>query len=198
MIYMPPSINNSSSTNWNQVNNIAKDMAQKERVQIYKDDTGTRRVLIGKGKNGFYGVKTTPTGVDVYNATDAELTFNSNQNVFKIVQSGLTTMSQITISGSSGTNNVVITHNLGYVPLVIAVFEDTTYGPGEFRPWVSEPGAVTVSAGFIEMISYHNRIMEATDSTVTFTEVYYWGSFPANNKTGPYNIKYYLLQETAN
>jgi hypothetical protein len=59
------------------------------------------------------------------------LIFNSNQNVFKIVQTDTATLpsnSLTTAAGAYGSNSsqVTVTHNLGYIPVILAYFYNGT------------------------------------------------------------------------
>src|SRR5579872_4588155 len=61
-------------------------------------------------------LKISKPGFDVRSATDAQLQFNSNQDIFKIVLTG--TLASIATSGP--TTTTTIAHNLGYIPAVLA------------------------------------------------------------------------------
>jgi hypothetical protein len=191
-MFLPFNAKNSNSTNWNQVNNLAKDVAGKERVQIYKDDTGTRRVLIGKGKNGFYGVKTTPEGVDVYEAEDSDLTFNSNNNVFKVVD---TTTLTLTRPASTNYTTVSYTHNLGFIPAMQAyVYTDTTYYPLPYTDINISGGAGTDYGKVRQHISISSNSTTTTIAIKTPSNA--WNALDAVDQD--FSFKIYLLQETAN
>lgn len=71
--------NASQSDIINTANTAIGELNNRDSVLIFKDDVGTRRVLLGKG-NDFYGIKVSKTGSDVYSATDDELLFSSSFN----------------------------------------------------------------------------------------------------------------------
>lgn len=115
---MPPlNTANSLATNFNQVNKLAQNVTNDQQVRIIKDETGTRRVLLGKGSNGFYGLKTSPASVDVYTATAAQLSFSSDTS-FTVLVSGTFTFPSASVT--SGTpvyaTSQVIAHNANFIP----------------------------------------------------------------------------------
>lgn len=118
MSFRPILSSNSQATNNNQINNMIRELNSRERIQIFKDDSGTRRVQIGKGANGFYGLKTSPEGVDVYTASDADLTFNSDKS-FTVIESGTVTFPSQSVTSASPlvfATSFVIPHNAGRKP----------------------------------------------------------------------------------
>lgn len=188
---------NSDESNWNQVNDLAREVRSKDVVEIFKDDIdATRRVLLGKGADGFYGLKVSPPGVDVYTATDDQLIFNSNQNVFKIVKIITGTFPAVSITGTANTakynyNITTIAHGLTYTPVVIGVVTDGAGG------YFSLP-RVSLSAGVQDM---DNSVLsvssDATNIYLTSAiNAYFISALTINVPT--YNGKFYLLQETAN
>jgi hypothetical protein len=68
-----------------QINTNLLDLKNNEVTTVIKDDTGTRRVLLGKGADGFYGIKVSKVGNDVYSAADDDLIFSSSFNNESIV-----------------------------------------------------------------------------------------------------------------
>lgn len=195
MSIMPLSTSNSDAQNYNEVNKLITEFKSKEVTQIFKDDTGTRRVLLGKGKDGFYGLKVSDPGVDVYEASDDQLVFNSDQNVFKIVASGTLVIAEYTATTgasqyASNSASQTVAHGLGYAPAVLAFVQ---IGP----TYVSTPYTFTAGVGTGQFalstiaVAVDTTNVEATSTTLAF------------NKTGGHTvssvtIKYYLLQETAN
>jgi len=180
MATTPTNSSSSSAQVTNQVNNVAREVQAMQTVQVFKDDAGTRRVILDKD-----GLRTSPVGVDVFTAGNDELTFNSNQNVFKIVASGTST-----INASSATAGAIITntvaHNLGYIPAFQAYYSLSGYNyqlPNS-TGWGASGGAVT----------FVNWLFAATDDTNIYINM-----IPASSgDLGLYTVKYYLLQETAN
>lgn len=184
----------------NAVNQNIAQLQANESTQIFKDDTGTRRVLLGKGANDFYGLKVSQSGVDVTTATNSQLVFNSGNNIFKIVSSGTMTLPQASLSQTgtdqwnSGSSSVSVNHGLSYVPTVVAFalssglyypLNYTSHGVGSFNnpSWdtISIRSDATTIGASLSMLMYSGTLA---------------GSFTFTN--GPYTIKYYILQETAN
>lgn len=190
---MPPVTPGDINSVVNQVNqNIAKQNTD-AITKIVKDDTGTRRVLSGKGDNGFYGFKVSKANKDVFTAADSDLIFNSDQNVFKIVASGYMTIPAYSVSSTAGnftTNfgSVVVDHNLGFAPAILAYyFDGSEYFPVPF----SNPGGSGVNANWLSVNAYTTPTQVAGSSQTTV-----YGARTINNPS--LLIKYYLLQETAN
>lgn len=198
-------INSSSSPEGvaSAVNSVIRDIQGMQSVQIFNDDTGTRRVMLGRGSGGFYGLKVSQEGIDVYDASDSQLVFNSNNNVFKIVSSGtlnVPEMSTTLFSTNTYTASVqsqFVDHNLGYTPAVIGFITNSSQSVFLPMPYVNIASGGT--GGGIGV--YDWRLV------VTNTQVYalggateYGGAFSGGtnaNKEAKI-IKYYLLQETAN
>lgn len=200
MTYRPLSTQNGLSTNFGQVNDMMRDLSKRERVEIFKDDSGTRRVLLGKGANGFYGLKVSPEGKDVYTATDDELIFNSNQNVFKIVASGTLSVSGSYSQGVGSIQNYVVgsafvQHDLGYCPalLIYADPDSVLLGP---QPVCD--GSL-LNSGFTADFSYTltHRFFVTTFSLSA--DIVYNANVVSGTHSGTVsrNYKYYLLQETS-
>ena len=189
MVFQSVSTSNSDDSNMNQINDLARTVRASERTQIFKDDAGTRRVLLGKGKDDFYGLKVSPAGTDVYDAADDDLIFNSNQNVFKIVTSGTHVLTRP--AGNTSESDSVA-HGLSYIPIVIFNVEQTTTQPGV---WYS--GAQNVRVNYTSGIIVEMPIVTVDDTNVIFSTIApSAGGEHALEKT--FTFKYYLLQETAN
>lgn len=188
------------STVISDVNQNILELKGREVTEIFKDDTGTRRVLLGKGQSGFYGLKVSKEGFDVYAAENDDLIFNSDQNIFKIVQTGtLETGPNSVATGSAGQFlqnfvNVEATHNLGYIPAVIAYM---VVGDGSSTQYMAMPLTVFSGGGGGTQAQWQ-RINIRTDETKIYVTyhvmVYGGGGFTDDDG---YTIKYYLLQETA-
>lgn len=198
---------------------MIRDLNKRERVDIFKDDAGTRRVLLGKGSNGFYGLKVSPEGVDVYTATDDQLIFNSDQNVFKIdtILTGSIAVDFALAAGpgadagfsQTSTNSLVLPHGLSHIPVVsIFMYDSTAYVP-------VTNGGLLKSVGF----STTNPLVAFQAATVGSMATAYWDvNVDATNVTisgrrsgfqragvgvGAQTypsaaLKVYCLQETAN
>lgn len=185
------------SSTQTQVNKNILELKNNEVTTFFKDDTGTRRVLMGKGASGFYGLKVSQSGVDVYSAGDDELVFNSDNNVFKIVESGTTSITTPSITNSAvgyytDQTTVTISHSLGFTPAVIAFTGLTgnniplpAYGVISYDATAKNSDYIYTSVSSTEV-----RIIGKAEQMI-FTA----GSETAGGNT--YNIRYYLLQETA-
>ena len=96
---------------------------------VYKDDYSTKtyyddtnsRIVEGLLPDGNYGMWVSAPGQDVTTAdpsSPSQLVFNSNQQTFKVVQSGQGNFPTASVGNSAFYNNfVTIPHNLGYVPI---------------------------------------------------------------------------------
>lgn len=160
-----------------------------ETTQIFKDETGTRRVLLGKGADGFYGLKVSQPNFDVFTAEDDELIFNSGQNVFKIVKVGTFTMSKDASDNYNVTDADVdpsLYHNLGFAPGIVAFwYFDPYYFPDPFFQVNRTSGALDLHLrASVDDTRVIGEIVAPTDGTD------YAGA-------ASYTCKYYLLQETA-
>jgi hypothetical protein len=187
---MAVSSSNSNEANWNEINNFMRDQNNDLTVRVIKDESGTRRVILDKD-----GLRTSPSGVDVYTATNAQLTFNSSQNVFKIASSGTTTppTASTTAPGAGlwayGNNTKTIAHGLGYLPIIMAYITD---GSSYYSlPWTVFGLSSTTQVQHASI----NVIVDATNITI-------YTSLLALNLTTSFGsgltIKYYLLQESVN
>lgn len=169
-----------------------RDTVNDQQVRVIKDETGTRVVMLDKN-----GLRTTQpgAGIDVFTASESEYTFNSANNVFKIVGSGLLTLDtvNITTGASSYGNNVVnavAAHNLGYTPAIIAYYENVgSYGLLPFLQF----GPVSASA--FAQWSFRASVDE---TNVYFILDWFAYNLPGGTSHPETAMKYYLLQETAN
>lgn len=177
------------------VNSNILELKNREVTEFFKDDSGIRRVMLGKGGGGFYGLKTSPENVDVYTATDDQLTFNSDQNVFKIVQSrsANTTVASLPISGAGSFTTgeqTIIPHGLGYIPAVLAYASGGTYSSLPLVQFAAP------SAGGISVVVF--SISVDIDNVYIGTNITAYALGASTTLTADvFPIKYYLLQESA-
>ena len=130
-------------------------------------------------------VKIAQPGFDATSTDNANLVITSNLNSFKIVDSGTATTPAIGSKGAS--SSVTITHNLGFVPLIVA-FAD--YASGYTPLPVIAPN---VSTGTIQ------QFIDIEFATSSSFQVWAYNTTVSSSTTMPAtSIKYYLLQETAN
>lgn len=184
------------------LNGVVSDMNQnilelkgREVTEVFKDDTGVRRVLSGK-RGDDYGLFVSKPTFDVFTAADDELIFNSGQNVFKIVQSGTIESPALSIAdpGAQYASDDAITsleHGLGYKPAVIGYLDNL--GVYYQLPFYFPRGTGTSAAiawPFLQ-ISVDDTNVNLNFNVTVFDQS--WSS-----TVGDFTVKYYLLQETAN
>lgn len=190
------------------------DLLFKQGVIKSKDTNGLTNVFFGYDPN----INTTrpvlrvaKDGYDAQTAPDNQLIFNSEQNVFKIVDSGTLTIPaySIVISNVAGgyygqSTLVTVPHGLGYRPAIIAFVESDNYvgsdGLNSFTP-ISRVGMpfFAGSPGGFGVIS--NQIWVENDNIIArgSYQVYVGGSGYGGTQTiDAVTVRYYLLQETAN
>lgn len=143
--------------------------------------------IFGFLPNGQVGLKIVDSslGVDVQDATDSQLTFNSNQNIFKIVFESEPV--QIVKPVNTDIYSVEIPHDLGFQPAFLAfVFAVNTYFPNPF----------------LQFDNTFGTLLEQTKVDVDSVNVYVDMNTPNVNGNLFYTssvtrvIKYFLLQET--
>lgn len=172
----------------NETNAIAREVNAREVVQVFKDDTGTRRVILGKTGDGQYGLKVSKPEYDVFEAANNDLIFNSQQNVPKIVSSGNLT---ITASTGTSTTDIVDISGLGLTspPLIICAAQTpasaATYHP---MPFINSPGTTTEVIG--------TAWVNFVDLTKDITFQVRLGA-SASGYAGDWTFRYYVLQESA-
>lgn len=178
----------------NQTNTAIRELNARDITEVFKDDTGVRRVLIGKGADGFYGLKVSKPTFDVYTAEDDELVFNSSQNVFKIVQTGVGTLPSVAAasSGSQSSSELDIdTEVESDTPLIAMAFYESGDSESIPLPFLSSMPGPTFGGYIAQRVSLQSYLsvgvvhilIEATNFT--------------NFAIGDRTIRWYLLQESA-
>jgi hypothetical protein len=182
-----------------EMNKNLLDLKGKETTEIFKDDTGTRRVLLGKGADGFYGLKVSKPSFDVYDTGDGNLVFNSDQNVFKISQrTRILTSTGFSFSCPSFDVMVVdqvdsYTHGLGFTPQINGSIVDTN---GYFPiPFTSQTDAAT---GVLLTVTCQAFADATYVSTYVQAAIMNFSGTPVTGNIGAYDFRLYLLRETAN
>lgn len=165
----------------NHLNNVIREINNRDTVQVYKDETGTRRVILDKD-----GLRTSASGVDAHSATNDQLTFNSNNNVFKIIDSGTEVVAGV--AGSTVVGSVDISGlNLSNPPLLVVAVRNPLSGTAYFpTPYILNPSSTT---NFVSTLAW-------VDSDTVYLQVDIGSG--ATGYTGDWSFKYYILQETAN
>ncbi len=168
---------------------------------------------IGLDSSGtqLWGLKVAKPGVDVTTATDSQLVFNSQQNVFKIVKEGTVPIlisyvhdvSRPDLAYSYGT----VQHSLGFTPLVVASFAEVTASGGPFAgaplPFMNftalsfliPDGVGGTTTQVIPAINYLGHVYDVNSVQVSFEIGVAQSLSIWNNQT--VTVKYWLLQESA-
>lgn len=189
---------------------------QQQNSRILAVDSNSIPVAdFGLQGDGTIGLKVAKAGVDVTTATNAQLIFNSSQDIFKIANTvtGTLTLTFTTqSSGSSGTftanstSTLTLPHGLGIVPAISpqlfdsvnSIYVPVTNGSSVASPHIQVNGNGIVGLGF-----YTWRI------TADTTNVYISGIVAGGGGSsttgysiagltfGDYTFKVFCLQETA-
>ena len=174
------------------INEAFNALDSENRTKVIKNGT-TPTLLFGYQKGGFgtqdYGLKVAKPGFDVTTATPAQMAFNSGFNNLKVVGSGTIVVNH---PANSVGGSAQITHNLGYIPAILAFMENSG---NYFQLPNTGMNLSGVGAGTID--SHTSAYSNSTTATFGVSTPDYPSS---NNFWRAYDttIKYYLLQETAN
>lgn len=166
----------------------------RNRILGRQADGLARLLLLADGTNFF--LKISDDSIDVLSATDDQLIFNSQNNLFKIVESGVATVSLPSISnGASGSGSDNVAHSLGYEPLVLA-WSVTTAGGTQVKPFpASVVNAKSVNTTAVTIAYVRDEQMTVTNTDITF-------DITVSNSTGfaepatDVEILYFLLTQT--
>lgn len=163
---------------------------------VVNDNTNNRVAFgrIGTGVND-WGLKVSKPGYDVGNATNDQLIFNSSQNVFKIVQTGSVTIPSCTVTTAAtsyGSNAAAasITHNLGYVPILLAFINDG--GSGNY---ILLPDQLFAQGASQFALAWYRGFSTTTTASFEIDMLAY--NYVAGYTVSSQSVKYYLLQESA-
>lgn len=167
---------------------------------ILKDDYTTRtyydasnpRIALGKLPDNTYGLWVSKPGQDVTKSTASannNLIFNSNQNVFKIVQTGTVTLTGA-LAQNTNSISVIVGDSSKPAPAVLC-----------FLPTYSNAGTTlpafnwTIQSGFggLAQIIYSSTTSTGGNWLLTLAT----NNFTMSNDTQSYIIRYYVLQESA-
>lgn len=162
-------------------------------------DNTNPRILEGKLPDGSYGLWVSKPGNDVTSSSAAinnQLIFNSNQDIFKIVGSGTLswTLSNTANVVPAGTQTNTITHNLGFQPSALVYFS----APTTANTTILSPMPYTdfFSSGANKGLLFSDTRYFINTTQLIFQVINLVGSDYSPN-VPTWNIKYYLLQETA-
>lgn len=155
-------------------------------LAIY-DTSGVKRLFGGRFSDGDVKIKLSQATYDVGTATDDQLIWSSDFNLFKIVASG---SAIVNLPGGYAANtyyNAVVTHSLGYVPTYLS-FVTFPAGAGGQRQDAQHVG-VDALAG----LPISNNASVIVDSSSITLSVIANGSAVYS---GDWTFKYYLIRET--
>lgn len=175
-----------------QVNEWGRLLSNEKRTDITKDDSNTPRLLIGYQKDGFsngnVGVKLSQEGVDVSAATDDELIWSSDFNMFKIAYTGTVTITSAAPSTTSQATVDLGATTLTKAPAFMAYTEFLFSGDlySVQLPWSQ------TAAGSVGVIIFANTRI-ASGNLKFDAYITNWTGAP----TGDYEVKYYIFKETA-
>jgi hypothetical protein len=177
--------------------NFAELDAQATTQLYYDATTGLPSISIGVQQDKSSAIKVAKSGFDVTTTGNANLAFNSAQNVFKIIGTGSVTVTSalvnravVGVAMTGVTTNYA--HGLSIIPGIVGFVFDGAYSPLPAEGISSTNGNYYVR-DFIELS------VDATNVSVFITslvQVFVAGAASIGPNT--YTIKYYLLQETAN
>lgn len=190
----PTNSDSSGAQVTNQINGVARDLQALQTTQIFKDDTGTRRVLLGKGADGFYGLKVSETGTDVYVAGNDELIFNSDQNMFKIAAVITGTYTITAADASANYANVSFAHGQSVKPTVVGSFINTTDNVSRQLPYIYQaPTTSYYGASGSATVQIYSIDATNINIAVKILDVTGLGWLLENTQL---RFKFYCLQET--
>lgn len=169
-----------------------------EQIIVAKNsdaNTSTPQVLMGNQATFGEGFYVTKPGIDATAATNSsDFIFNSNQDIFKIVQTGTITVPDTTAGPAAASNfassfnTVSVVHNLGFAPVIVAYWttiSSDVFQPVPFSGFDGSGTAATWTAVNIEVTS--------TNIIATATSMVYGNT---TNSLSGILIKYFLLQES--
>ncbi len=174
-----------------QITQNFQELANKEKVDVKKDENGVSNILIGYQEGGFgtqdNGIKVAQQGVDVREATDDQLVLSSAFNLFKIVDSGTATITLANPVTHFSDNTATYSHNLGYVPgAIVYVTVDGSLG-GEL---IGTPTTRFDALGNFGFSAWFD--VDSTDITLHVQP----GGASAYDGTS-WDFRFYLVRETA-
>lgn len=197
----PVNSNSSQPAVTNKINDVSRELQSLKEVQVFKDDAGTRRVLMGRGANGFYGLKVSKEGFDVYDAALGDLVFNSDNNIFKIIDVvdidyPETSGTQNTAGVENSVNQAIVAHGLSSTPAYVA-FATSGGGTGGYT---SLPNSFFSSnfSGTALMYGYIDVEIDETNIIVNnWSIIINTAASAASHVSSSGTVRIYLLQETA-
>ena len=157
--------------------------------QIFYDPNGLAKIYMAVDPDGNPIMKVAKDGKDATTGSDADMIFNSAQNVFKIVK--IMDISVAAVSQSGAGESFVSAsspHGLSQTPIVMGFV--TVVGERSMMPYTSHSGVgggVVIRSQIVYADATNVTVLSSVVSTVAGTY-----SIPA------FTAKVYVLQETAN
>jgi hypothetical protein len=157
------------------------------------------RVLAGTLPDGTYGMWVSQTGVEVTKATPDKLTFNSNQDVFKIIKIDTVTFPALGAASPPGTlyQDFTLDVNTGVSstnPLIINAYTlvNSSYQQLPIVETIADANAIPTSGGIFYSLKASSYLSDG------FIHISIYGINYDISPLPSFPIKYYVLQETAN
>lgn len=153
---------------------------------------GTLGRLLATSRDGQFSLRISQAGKEVATATDEELIFNSDRNLFKIIdtKTGKVTVSWVGASpGPIQTFTKTIAHGQSNTPAILAFANDPTEAAGTYRPL---PYDVVAYDGVARM-----GIAARMTYSVNQVDLKFTVQTTTNLVNGDWPFRYYILQETA-
>ena len=127
-----------------------------------------------------FGIKISKEGYDVSTTGDMNLSFSSEYNMFKVYMSGTAQLSLSNVSGADS-DEVTITHNLGYRPVFFLYGE--RYGDGSSSEFNRKPSNNASAFECIWGVSRENTL-----------SIKIYDAFSTLNQT--FDVKYFIMTDS--
>lgn len=170
-----------------QIGNIGLDGAD---GGINLKDGPARTMFIGKDSQGNQVVKIAKSGYDAKEARDDQLNFNSQQNILKVVKTGI----EFVESNGAPISYSTVAHGLGFAPVPLVYLNDVNLSP------------IAAHAN-IPLPTYSNVTVDTSNQRINFgtwlhaiadADNLYVVLFNSLGISIKLNYKYFLLQESIN
>lgn len=145
--------------------------------------------------NGNVAMKVAQSGIEVANATNDQLIFNSAQDIFKIVKTGTLSLTHTVSATPTTTTTTSTPHLLTYTPALLAFITlDPAIMSGALsNSTVPNPYPILFITGGSSALTLVGQAEVYIDSTNVYFTLRTYG---LGNGTYNCSAKYYLLQET--
>lgn len=159
--------------------------------QIIANNGTNDLALFGFLPDGNVGLKTVDPSlnINVQDATDQQLNFNSLQDTFKIIRTGIIQVS----SDGSTLNYGSLPHNLTFTPIVQGYLNNATIGSITTTGSIPLPLPTSVDFSLAGTVLFTSYLSIFADTTNIYALLYNGTGSPISTLT----VTYYLLQETS-